>query len=148
STTLSAILGLLPYHGRIAIDGRTIDRDPCSYRRLLGIVPQDLAVYEDLTVAQNLDFFARLYGLTRQDRRRRLAELLKFVQLTDHSAVVVRTISGGMKRRLNLACALLHQPRVLLLDEPTVGLDVPARDAIFASLRRLAGEGCALVFTT
>ena len=100
------------------------------------------------TVTQNLDFFARLYGLTRVERRRRLGEVLDFVQLADRATSVARTLSGGMQRRLNLACALLHEPRVLLLDEPTVGLDVPARDAIFASLRRLAGEGRALVFTT
>jgi ABC-2 type transport system ATP-binding protein len=148
STTLSAIMGLLPFRGEIRIAGRTLASDSRAYRRLVGIVPQDLALYEELTVTQNLDFFARLYGLNRVERRRRLGEVLDFVQLADRAGGVARTLSGGMQRRLNLACALLHEPRVLLLDEPTVGLDVPARDAIFASLRRLAAEGRALVFTT
>ena len=148
STTLSAIVGLLPFRGEIRIAGRTLASDSRAFRRLVGIVPQDLAFYEELTVTQNLDFFARLYGLTRVERRCRLGDVLDFVQLAGRAGCVARTLSGGMQRRLNLACALLHEPRVLLLDEPTVGLDVPARDAIFASLRRLAAEGRALVFTT
>ena len=148
STTLSAVMGLLPFRGEIRLGGRTLAGDSRAYRRLVGIVPQDLAFYEELTVAQNLDFFARLYGLSRVERRRRLGGVLDFVQLADRAACVARTLSGGMQRRLNLACALLHEPLVLLLDEPTVGLDVPARDAIFGSLRRLAAEGRALVFTT
>jgi ABC-2 type transport system ATP-binding protein len=148
STTLSAVMGLLPFAGEIRVAGRTMAADSKAFRRLVGIVPQDLALYEELTVTQNLDFFARLYGLGRAERRRRLADVLDFVQLGDRAGCVARTLSGGMQRRLNLACALLHEPRVLLLDEPTVGLDVPARDAIFASLRRLAEEGRALMFTT
>lgn len=148
STTLSAIVGLLPFLGEIQVAGQSLKDNAMSFKRSVGIVPQDLAVYEELSVYQNLDFFARLHGFSRADRNRRIAETLDFVQLTQHGKAKVRTLSGGMQRRLNMACTLLHRPQVLLLDEPTVGLDVPARDAIFTSLRQLAAQGVALVFTT
>ena len=134
STTLSAIVGLLPFHGEIRIAGRTMASDSRAFRRLVGIVPQDLALYEELTVTQNLDFFARLYGLSRVERRRRLGEVLDFVQLADRATSVARTLSGGMQRRLNLACALLHEPRVLLLDEPAAFLDVRHQVDLFELL--------------
>ena len=119
-----------------------------GYRRLLGLVPQDLALFDDLGCAQNLSFFGRLYGLAGRALKRRVEEVLDLVRLADVARRPVRTFSGGMKRRLNLACAVLHRPALLLLDEPTVGLDLAARDAVFAILRRLRDEGCGLVFAT
>lgn len=149
STTLTAIAGdHPPTHGTIHLAGRAPTDDPLAYRRQLGLVPQEIALFEDLTAAQNLTFFARLYNLRGPHLQRRLAEVLAFVRLEDHAHRRVRTYSGGMQRRLNLACALLHSPRLLLLDEPTVGLDVQSREAIFACLRQLRDTGSAMIFTT
>ena len=149
SSTLAAIAGSLPpARGTIQICGRCERDDPMGYRRLLGLVPQDLALFDDLGCAQNLSFFGRLYGLAGRALKRRVEEVLDLVRLADVARRPVRTFSGGMKRRLNLACAVLHRPALLLLDEPTVGLDLAARDAVFAILRRLRDEGCGLVFAT
>jgi ABC-2 type transport system ATP-binding protein len=149
STTLSAIAGALPISsGSIQVCGVEPGRQPCRYRRQLGLVPQELAFYEDLSAETNLLFFGRLYGLASRELRQRVEEALVFVQLTEHAHRPARTYSGGMQRRLNLACAVLHRPALLLLDEPTVGLDVQSREAIFASLRTLRERGTALVFTT
>jgi ABC-2 type transport system ATP-binding protein len=149
STTLSAIVGALtPATGEIRVRGCRERDDPLGYRRQIGLVPQELALFDELTAEQNLLFFGRLYGLGGTSLRRRVSEVLDFVRLTEQALRCVRTLSGGMQRRLNLASALLHDPALLLLDEPTVGLDVQSRDAIFASLRLLRQRGCALVFTT
>jgi ABC-2 type transport system ATP-binding protein len=149
SSTLSAIAGTLrPATGTITVQGIVREREPGRYLSLLGIVPQELALYEELSVADNLSFFGRLYGVRGAELRRRVAESLEFVQLTEHGQRLTRTLSGGMQRRLNLACALLHRPTLLLLDEPTVGLDLPARETLFESLRELRCRGCALVFST
>jgi ABC-2 type transport system ATP-binding protein len=149
STTLTAVAGALaPATGDIRVCGRREADDPLAYRRLIGLVPQELALYDELTVEQNVVFFGRLYGLGGAKLRQKVAEVVDFVRLRGHERRTVRALSGGMQRRLNLACALLHDPPLLLLDEPTVGLDVQARDAIFASLRELRDRGRALVFTT
>jgi ABC-2 type transport system ATP-binding protein len=149
STTLAAVAGALAAAaGVIRVAGVEERTDPLAYRRLVGLVPQELALYEELTAEDNLLFFGRLYGLRGSDLRRRAGEALEFVRLADRARHRVRTLSGGMQRRLNLACALLHEPPLLLLDEPTVGIDPESREAIFASLRRLRDLGTALVFTT
>jgi linearmycin/streptolysin S transport system ATP-binding protein len=149
STTLAAIAGALaPAAGVIRVAGVEERADPLAYRRLVGVVPQELALYEELTAEDNLLFFGRLYGLRGHSLRRCAGEALEFVRLADRARQRVRTFSGGMQRRLNLACALLHEPPLLLLDEPTVGIDLESREAIFSSLRRLRDRGTALVFTT
>jgi ABC-2 type transport system ATP-binding protein len=149
STTLSAIAGSLPLDtGSICVAGLQVSEQPLAYRRRLGLVPQELAFYEDLSGTANLHFFGRLYGLSGRDLRRRVDEALAMVRLTADAGRPARTYSGGMQRRLNLACALLHRPTLLLLDEPTVGLDLDSRDSVFASLRDLRRQGTALVFTT
>jgi ABC-2 type transport system ATP-binding protein len=149
STSLSAIAGALrPAAGEIRIAGLRESDDPLAYRRCLGLVPQELALFDELTAEQNLLFFGRLYGLAGQPLRQRVAEVLEFVRLSEHARRRAGTFSGGMQRRLNLACALLHEPDLLLLDEPTVGLDIQAREAVFASLRDLRERGCGMVFTT
>jgi ABC-2 type transport system ATP-binding protein len=149
STTLAAVAGALaPAAGVIRVAGVEERADPLAYRRLVGLVPQELAIYEELTAEDNLRFFGRLYGLRGRDLRRRAGAALGCVRLADRARHRVRTLSGGMQRRLNLACALLHEPPLLLLDEPTVGIDPQSREAIFASLRRLRDHGTALVFTT
>jgi ABC-2 type transport system ATP-binding protein len=149
SSTIAAVAGDRPVaSGRIRVAGLHQGDDPLEYRRRLGLVPQELALYDDLTAQQNLRLFGRLYGLSGETLQRRIGEVLAFVRLTEHGGRVVKTFSGGMQRRLNLACALLHEPDLLLLDEPTVGLDIQSRDAVFASLRRLRDAGAAMVFTT
>jgi ABC-2 type transport system ATP-binding protein len=149
STTLAAVAGALPpAAGVLRIEGIEERADPLAYRRLVGLVPQELALYEELSAEDNLLFFGRLYGLHGGDLRRRVGQALDFVRLADRARHWVHTLSGGMQRRLNLACALLHEPPLLLLDEPTVGIDPPSREAIFASLRHLRDRGTALVFTT
>jgi ABC-2 type transport system ATP-binding protein len=149
SSTIAAVAGdHPPDEGTVRIAGRTDSESPLDYRRRLGLVPQEIALFEELTAGQNLAFFGRLYGLTGARLRDRLDEVLEFVRLAEHARRPVRTFSGGMQRRLNLACALLHRPSVLLLDEPTVGLDVQSREAIFGCLRQLRDDGAAMVFTT
>jgi ABC-2 type transport system ATP-binding protein len=149
SSTLAAVSGTLsPAAGEVRVLGlRAADR-PDAYRQSLGLAPQELAFYEELTAADNLCFFGRLYGLGGRELARRVEEALAFVGLSAYARRTPRTFSGGMQRRLNLACALLHRPALLLLDEPTVGLDPQAREALFGNLRRLRDDGCALVFTT
>jgi ABC-2 type transport system ATP-binding protein len=149
SSTLSAIVGAVtPAKGEIRISGLAERDDPMEYRRRLGLVPQDLALYEDLSVRENLLFFGHLYGLSSRLLQKRSAEALDFVQLNERSRQAVRLLSGGMQRRLNLACALLHEPDLILLDEPTVGLDIASRDAIFDNLRSLRNRGRAIIITT
>ncbi len=149
SSTLAAIAGSVPLAGgRILIMGVREAGQPLRYRRLLGLVPQELAFYEDLSTQDNLLFFGRLYGLRGRELRLRVAREIEAVHLTEHARSPARTLSGGMSRRLNLACALLHEPPLLLLDEPTSGLDHSARAALFTRLRALRARGCALVYTT
>jgi len=149
SSTIAAIVGDRPRAGGfIQVAGRCERQDPLGYRRHLGLVPQELALLEDLSAEQNLRFFGSLYGLSPSVLRKRSREVLSFVRLSDQGRRGVRTFSGGMQRRLNLACALLHQPALLLLDEPTVGIDIQSREAIFACLRDLRDRGTAMVFTT
>ena len=117
-------------------------------RRDLGLVPQGLALYPDLTAAENLEVFGGMYGLKATARRERTTELLEAVQLTDRRDSIVGTFSGGMMRRLNVAAALLHRPRLLLCDEPTVGVDPQSRNAIFELLQRLNRQGITIVYST
>jgi ABC-2 type transport system ATP-binding protein len=149
SSTLAAVAGTLaPAAGEIRVLGVREPDSPLAYRRHVGVVPQELAFFEELTAEANLLFFGRLYGLRGAELKARVAGALECARLTGQERRPARTLSGGMQRRLNLACALLHEPPLLLLDEPTVGLDVRSRDAIFASLRLLRDQGRALVFTT
>jgi ABC-2 type transport system ATP-binding protein len=149
SSTLAAVAGALaPAAGTVRVAGLREADAPRAYRRQIGLVPQELALFGELSVRQNLLFFGSLYGLRGPGLRRRADEVLGFVGLAGHAGRRPRTLSGGMQRRLNLACALLHGPALLLLDEPTVGLDVQSRDAVFACLRRLRAAGCGLLFTT
>ncbi len=148
STTIHLIVGLLaPDAGSIAIDGRA-DPTQASVRRLLGVSPQSLSLYEELTAEENLNFFAQLYGISGRQRRDRLEWALRFAGLVDRRRDRVKTYSGGMKRRLNLAVALVHDPRVLLLDEPTVGVDPQSRNHIFERIESLKREGRTILYTT
>jgi ABC-2 type transport system ATP-binding protein len=114
----------------------------------LGIVPQEIALYPDLTVRQNLSTFGRLHGLTGRELNIRLGEALEWARLETRSGALVQTLSGGMQRRLNIACSVMHQPQILLLDEPTVGIDPQSRERIYAMLESLRRQGTAILLTT
>lgn len=149
-TTLLSILSCLsePSAGGVRLDGKHLRLSDRDLRRSIGIVPQELAVYEQLSPRENLLFFGELYGLGGRALATRAEELLKAVGLEQRAGHRVATFSGGMKRRLNLAIALVHGPRLLLLDEPTVGVDPQSRNLIFEELRRLNHEGMTLIYTS
>jgi ABC-2 type transport system ATP-binding protein len=149
TTTVSMITGLLaPDSGQVLIGGKALTGDADPAKQNIGIVPQELALYDELSAQENLELFGSLYGLTRSALTRAMERTLNLVQLADRRKDRVHTYSGGMKRRLNLAAALLHDPRILLLDEPTVGVDPQSRNAIFDNLEELKRQGKAIVYTT
>lgn len=149
TTTLSMISGLLkPDQGRISIGDQDVWISPKSAKRLLGLVPQDVAIYEELTARENLMFWGSLYGLAKSVLKANMEQWLERVGLTDRANEAVSKYSGGMKRRLNLAIGLVHQPQVVLLDEPTVGIDPQARSNILEIIRQIAREGTTILFTT
>ncbi|MBZ5583245.1 MAG: ABC transporter ATP-binding protein [Acidobacteriia bacterium] len=149
TTTVSMIAGLLrPDAGEVLIAGRPLGGDTDPAKRNIGLVPQQIALYEELPAGENLALFAALYGLEGSAGRRAIGSALDFVGLADRGKDRVATFSGGMKRRLNLAAALLHDPELLLLDEPTVGVDPQSRNAIFDNLEALKKRGKALLYTT
>ncbi|HTU16744.1 MAG TPA: ABC transporter ATP-binding protein [Gemmataceae bacterium] len=149
-TTLLSIVSCLlePTSGEVRLLGRPLVLGDREVRRLIGVVPQELALYGDLSARENLHFFGELYGICGPEFHRRVAQILAAIGLEDKAGDRVRTFSGGMKRRLNLGIALVHGPRLLLLDEPTVGVDPQSRNHIFEEVRRLNGEGMTLVYTS
>jgi ABC-2 type transport system ATP-binding protein len=149
TTTVSMIAGLVrPDSGSVRIEGRTLAGDTDPNKRRIGLVPQDLALFDELTAQANLELFAALYDLDGAAAKRAIGEALELVGLADRANDRVKNYSGGMKRRLNLAAALLHNPQILLLDEPTVGVDPQSRNAIFDNLEVLKQRGKTLVYTT
>lgn len=149
STTINIITGLLRKDGgSVTVGGLDLDSRLNECKRLLGIVPQDLAIYNDLTAMQNVAFFGSLYGLSGKALKERAEETLDFVGLKDRARDKAKTFSGGMKRRLNIACGLVHRPRLLVLDEPTVGIDPQSRNHILESIRRLNEQGMTILYTT
>ena len=149
TTTVSMICGLVPPDsGEVLIDGVSIQGDTNPQKRRIGLVPQELAVYEELTARQNLQFFGSLYDIRSAALETAMDEALALVGLADRGDDRVKTFSGGMKRRLNLAASLLHDPQILILDEPTVGVDPQSRNAIFENLEALKARGKSLLYTT
>jgi ABC-2 type transport system ATP-binding protein len=148
STLMALATGLLePASGRVLLAGGGDPRDPRA-RAVLGLAPQELALYEDLSGRENLEFFGRMQGLAGARLRERVGWSLDFAGLADRAGDRVGAYSGGMKRRLNLACALLHDPRLLLLDEPTVGVDPQSRNALLEAIEALRAEGRSILFAT
>jgi ABC-2 type transport system ATP-binding protein len=149
TTTVSMIAGLLtPDRGQVLIAGQPLAGDTDPAKRRIGLVPQDLALYDELTARDNLRFFGALYNLGGRALDEAIAAAMTLVELSDRLRDRVKTFSGGMKRRLNLAAGLLHDPDILLLDEPTVGVDPQSRNAIFDNLETLKRRGKALLYTT
>ena len=149
SSTINIITGLIKKDsGQVTIGGLDLDRELTKAKYLLGIVPQDLAIYNDLTALQNVKFFGALYGLTGSALQKQALETLEFVGLKDKARDKVKTFSGGMKRRLNIACGLVHRPQLLILDEPTVGIDPQSRNHIMEAILQLNREGMTILYTT
>jgi ABC-2 type transport system ATP-binding protein len=149
STTVSMLCGLMqPDSGQVMLNGVAMGLGRNPVKQLIGLVPQELALYEDLSAQENLRLFGALYGLHGQPLQSRSAEVLALVNLADRARDRVNTFSGGMKRRLNIAAALLHDPQLLVLDEPTVGVDPQSRNAIFDCLEGLKRNGRSLIYTS
>ncbi len=149
TTTLSILAGLLaPDAGRVTVDGIDLAAEPLAVKSLLGVVPQENALYEDLSAREHLRFWGGLYDLAGGDLERAVDRVLEQVGLTGRAGEPVKRFSGGMKRRLNLALGLVHSPRVVLLDEPTVGIDPQARLNILDVVRQVAADGATVLYTT
>ena len=149
TTLISILCGLLePDEGRALIDGMEMSRQSLAAKARIGLVPQELALYPTLSARDNLLFFGRIYGLRGRRLRERVEAGLEIVQFTGRGGDVGTTFSGGMKRRLNIAAGLLHEPQILVLDEPTVGVDPQSRNAIFESIEMLNRAGVTVLYTT
>ena len=149
TTTISAISCLLdPDSGEVLVDGRSTRRDSVAVRRALGVVPQEIALYPTLTAAENLRFWARMYGLSGKGLSDAVDYGLSMAGLEDKAKKRVETFSGGMKRRINIAAGVLHRPKVLLMDEPTVGIDPQSRNHILGTVRDLNADGMTVLYTS
>ncbi len=149
TTIISMVAGVLEADaGEVLVAGLRMRPDALDAKAAIGYVPQDIALYPDLSGLENLRFFSSLYHLTRREARARVEDVLGVVGLTDRARDQVKTYSGGMKRRLNIAVGLIHRPQLLILDEPTVGVDPQSRNSILDSIERLSVEGMAVLYTT
>jgi len=146
STTIKAILGLVSFEGRIEIAGE--DVSSVEVRRKIGYMPQSFSLYQNLTVEENMRFFASIYGVEKSEMSRRMDELLRIAELERWKDKLVKNLSGGMKQRLMLACSMIHDPEMLILDEPTAGVDPPLRRAFWEHFRDLNKEGKTILVTT
>jgi len=149
TTTLNMISGLSePTSGKVAIFGYDPRKQPADVHRILGMVPQETALYGELTAAQNLAFHAELFGYTGAEKKNRVSEMLKLAELSERANSRVNTFSGGMSRRLAIVRSMLHDPKLLYLDEPTLGVDVQSRNTIWEYILKIKSEGCSVLLTT
>jgi linearmycin/streptolysin S transport system ATP-binding protein len=149
STTINMMCGYLePTSGDTIIDGISVTKEPMKVKRIIGVVPQEIALYKDLNSVENLEFFGELYGLSAKERKERAEDILQFVGLYERRKEPVKNFSGGMQRRINMAIAMIHQPNFLLMDEPTVGVDPQSRENIFDSIEKLRDQGTTILYTT
>ncbi|MFJ7972282.1 ABC transporter ATP-binding protein [Psychrobacillus sp. NPDC096389] len=149
STTISMLSSLImPTSGEVLWNEQSINKNPEALRKVLGVVPQEIALYPELTAKENLHFFGRVYGLKGETLAKRTEEVLEKIGLTERQSDIVKTFSGGMKRRLNIGAALLHKPSILIMDEPTVGIDPQSRAYILETVKQLVEEGMTLLYTS
>lgn len=149
TTTLNMIIGLTKINsGTIKIFGKDTVKNGREIKSDIGIVPQEIAIYEDLTAEENINFFGKLYGLRGSLLQERTEEALDFVGLTANRKQFPKKFSGGMKRRLNIACAVVHKPRLVIMDEPTVGIDPQSRNHILESVKALQQQGSTILYTS
>jgi ABC-2 type transport system ATP-binding protein len=149
TTTISMLSTLYePSGGEASIGGYSIVKAPMEVRKIIGVVPQDIALYEDLTARENLIFWGQMYNLSGKSLNQRIDEVLEQIGLTEKAKDRVKTYSGGMKRRVNIGVGLLHKPRLLFMDEPTVGIDPQSRRAILDTVKDLNKQGMTVLYTT
>lgn len=150
STTISMISSLLkPTSGDVKLNGKSMIKDAAEMRRILGVVPQEIALYEELSAYENLKFFGRAYQVPKDKIEDRIQNVLEMVGLKDRQKELIKTFSGGMKRRINIAAALLHEPKILIFDEPTVGIDPQSRNHILETVRELnVKHGTTVLYTS
>lgn len=149
TTTISILSSLLkPDTGDILYNGKSLYKNLSSCKKLIGVVPQEIALYEDLTAEENLKFWGTMYGIKGSKLQNKSDELLVFLGLSDRKNHKIKTYSGGMKRRINIAAALLHEPEIVFMDEPTVGIDPQSRNLIFEVIEELHSRGLTMIYTT
>ena len=149
TTTISMLSTLYaPTSGEATVGGHSVTQEPMAVRNLIGVVPQELALYDDLTARENLVFWGQMYGLSGRTLKTRVDEVLEQIGLVDKAKNRVKTYSGGMKRRVNIGVGLLHKPSLLFMDEPTVGIDPQSRRAILDSVKALNQQGMTVLYTT
>ncbi|QDI92247.1 ABC transporter ATP-binding protein [Salicibibacter halophilus] len=149
TTLIHTLLGMIPFDkGSVQLFGSTKKPFSNENKQKMGLVTQELTVFEDLTAKENLDFFAGVYGLKGEKRKQRVKEALDFVGLSSNAGKLPKKFSGGMKRRLNIACALTHRPKLLIMDEPTVGIDPQSRNHILETVKKLKEQGTTILYTT
>lgn len=149
STTINILTGLLKSNrGDIEIFGKSFNSNEMNIKRNVGVVPQSLAIYDSLTAVENVKFFAGLFGLSRRELNEAVEYALEFTGLLEHRNSKAKNFSGGMMRRLNIACAIAHKPKLVIMDEPTVGIDPQSRNHILRSVKKLNKEGCTIVYTS
>jgi ABC-2 type transport system ATP-binding protein len=149
TTCISMMSGLLmPTKGDVLVGGHSIRQEPLAAKRLIGVVPQELALYPTLSARQNLSFFGKMYGLSGKNLKQRVDDVLEFAGLTDRANDPIEEYSGGMKRRVNIGMGLLHRPQILFLDEPTVAIDPQSRRNILDAVKALNAQGITVLYTT
>lgn len=149
STTISMICGLLKIDGGdVRVNGLSIKKDPMAVKRKIGIVPQDIALYPTMTAKENLVFWGKMYGLKGREAKAKADRVLADVGLSDRANDKIETFSGGMKRRINIGAALMHDPELLIMDEPTVGIDPQSRNHILETVKRLNEQGMTVIYTS
>ncbi len=149
TTTINIITSILkPTKGEVEIFGKSLYKYGPEIKAGMGIVPQCISLYENLTVEENISFFAKLYGLRGASLREGLNYALDFTSLQDHRKTKCKNLSGGMQRRLNIACAIAHKPEIIIMDEPTVGIDPQSRNHILNMVKKLNKEGCTIIYTS
>lgn len=149
STLISMICGLLPYGaGEILINGKLVGRHLKETKQIIGVVPQDIALYPTMSALDNLIFWGRMYGLSGNAAKTRAKEVLEIVGLTERAKGRIETFSGGMKRRINIGAALMHEPQLLIMDEPTVGIDPQSRNHILETVKTLNEQGMTVIYTS
>lgn len=149
STTMSVITTLYDFSkGSVSVDGRDIVKDKEKVRSMIGMVPQEIALYPFLSAEENVRFFASLYGLKGKELNLAVKESLEFVGLSDKGKMKPKKMSGGMQRRLNIACGIAHRPKLIIMDEPTVGVDAQSREHILSSIKILRDKGATVIYTS
>jgi ABC-2 type transport system ATP-binding protein len=149
TTTIRVLTTLTqPTSGFVSVGGYDIKQEPEKVKKLIGVVQQHLSLDRDLTIRENMEFHARIHHIDSSKRKQRIAKLLEYVELTEYADKMVDTLSGGMKKKAAIVCSLIHEPKLLFLDEPTVGLDAQARRRIWALMRRLNNDGTTIFLTT